>query len=124
MAVSLRGRVLNFESSLKAVANEIRLLCLDKEGNCFQVLNLIEPWKVEDETASVLVSHLSSRDEEELAWPSQVLCSILLPKFLVLEKPASHLLVTLTIKYCKLHHKAAVHALLLPLIYEGRVSIT
>ncbi|XWS26713.1 hypothetical protein CRYUN_Cryun26dG0054000 [Craigia yunnanensis] len=66
MAVSLRGRVLNFESSLKAVANEIRQLCLDKEGNCFQALSLIEPWKAEDETASVLVSHLSSGDEKEL----------------------------------------------------------
>ncbi|XWS72170.1 hypothetical protein CRYUN_Cryun02cG0017000 [Craigia yunnanensis] len=118
VAVSLRGRVMNFESSLKAVAlaNEIRQLCLDKGRNSFQVLSLIEPWKAEDETVSVLISHLSSEDEEELAWPSQVLCSTVLPKFLVLQEPASRLLVTSTIEYCKLHQRAAVHALLFPLV--------
>ncbi|XVF35002.1 hypothetical protein REPUB_Repub18cG0107300 [Reevesia pubescens] len=121
MAVSLRGRVMNLESSLKVVglANEIRQLCLDKAGNSFEVLSLIEPWKAEDETASVLISHLSSGDEEELDWPSQVLCSIVLPKFLVLEEPASRLLVTSTIEYCKLHPRAAVHALLLPLVLRS-----
>lgn len=118
MAVSLRARVMNFESSLKAVAlaNEIRQLCLDIGRNSFQVLSLVEPWKAEDETASVLISHLSSGDEEELAWPSQVLCSTLLPKFLVLQEPASRLLVTSTIDYCKIHQRAAVQALLFPLV--------
>ncbi|OMO91612.1 Fanconi Anemia group E protein [Corchorus olitorius] len=120
MAVSLRDRVLNFESSLKAVAlaNEIRLLCLEKGRDSLQVLNLIEPWKAEDETASVLISHLSSGDEEELAWPSQVLCSIVLPKLLVLEEPASRLLVTSTMEYCSLHQRAAVQALLFPLVFR------
>ncbi|XP_017644865.1 uncharacterized protein LOC108485526 [Gossypium arboreum] len=118
MAASLRDRVINLESSFKAVAlaNEIRELCLDKGMDPFQVLCLIEPWKAEDEAASVLISHLSSGDEDELAWPSQVLCSIVLPKFLVLEEPASRLLLTSTIEYCKLHQRAAVHALLFPLV--------
>ncbi|MBA0747550.1 hypothetical protein Gogos_004457, partial [Gossypium gossypioides] len=118
MAASLRDRVINLESSFKAVAlaNEIRELCLHKGMDPFQVLCLIEPWKAEDEAASVLISHLSSGDEDELAWPSQVLCSIVLPKFLVLEEPASRLLLTSTIEYCKLHQRAAVHALLFPLV--------
>ncbi|KAG8489235.1 hypothetical protein CXB51_017264 [Gossypium anomalum] len=118
MAASLRDRVIKLESSFKAVAlaNEIRELCLDKGMDPFQVLCLIEPWKAEDEAASVLISHLSSGVEDELAWPSQVLCSIVLPKFLVLEEPASRLLLTSTIEYCKLHQRAAVHALLFPLV--------
>ncbi|EOY30485.1 Fanconi anemia group E protein [Theobroma cacao] len=121
MALSLRSRVMNFESSLKAVAlaNEIRQLCLDKGRDSLQVLNLIEPWKAEDETASVLISHLSCGDEEELAWPSQVLCSIVLPKFLVIEEPASRLLVTSTMEYCKLHQRASVHGLLFPLVLRS-----
>ncbi|XP_039017704.1 uncharacterized protein LOC120148743 [Hibiscus syriacus] len=93
MAVSLRDRVINSESIFKAVAlaNEIRQLCLDKGVNPLQVLSLIEPLKAEDETESVLISRLLSDDKDELAWPSQVLSSIVLPKFLVLSEPASHL---------------------------------
>ncbi|KAE8673821.1 hypothetical protein F3Y22_tig00111772pilonHSYRG00308 [Hibiscus syriacus] len=46
------------------------------------------------------------------------LCSIVLPKFLVLAEPASRLLLTSTIRYCKLHQRAAVHGLLLPLVLQ------
>lgn len=118
-AVSLRARVMNSESTSKTVglANEIRQLCADKGGDAFAVLGLLEPWLVDDETASVLILHLSTGSEEELiTWPSQVLCSIILPKLLVLEEPVSRVLLTATIEYCKLHQRAAVCALLLPLI--------
>ncbi|XVE70588.1 hypothetical protein DITRI_Ditri10aG0083500 [Diplodiscus trichospermus] len=120
VAISLRGRVMTFESSLKVVdlASEIRQLCLGNGRNSFHVLSLIEPWKAEDETASVLISHLSIGYDEELAWPCQVLCSTVLPKFLVPQEPASRLLVSSTIEYCKLHQRAAVHALLFPLAFR------
>ncbi|KAK9274987.1 hypothetical protein L1049_022244 [Liquidambar formosana] len=39
-----------------------------------------------------------------------------LPKLLVLEQPASRVLMTATMEYCKLHQRAAVYALLFPLI--------
>ncbi|PRQ46817.1 putative fanconi Anaemia group E protein [Rosa chinensis] len=119
-AISLKERVVSFESTSKTVglANEIREFCLDKGGECFAVLGLIEPWLADDETASVLLSHLTSGGEEELTWPSQVLCSIVLPKLLVLEEPASRVLVTSIVEYCRLHQRAAEYALLFPLILQ------
>ncbi|GAV68313.1 FA_FANCE domain-containing protein [Cephalotus follicularis] len=121
MAASLRTQVMIFESSAQtvALAGEIRQLCLDKGGDPFAVLGLIEPWKADDETASVLISCLSTGNEDELAWPSQVLCSIVLPKLLVLEEPAPRVLLTSTIEYCKLRQRAAVYALLTPLILRS-----
>ncbi|KAL5572496.1 hypothetical protein UlMin_022093 [Ulmus minor] len=115
---SLKARIINFEITSKTVglANEIRALCLEKGGDAFTILGMIEPWLADDETVSVLISHLSTGSEEELTWPSQVLCSIVLPKLLILEEAAPRVLLTATIEYCKRHQKAAVYALLLPLI--------
>ena len=61
-AISVRERVVNFESTSKTVglANEIREFCLGKGGECFAGLGLIEPWLADDETASVLLSSLTS----------------------------------------------------------------
>ncbi|KAG6723421.1 hypothetical protein I3842_03G206500 [Carya illinoinensis] len=120
-ARSLKARALNFESSSKTVglANEIRQLCLDKGRDSFVVLGLIEPWLADDETASVLISHLTNGSGEELSWPSQVLCSVILPKFLFLEEPACRVLVAAITEYCKLHQKAAVYAFLFPLVLRS-----
>lgn len=117
LARDLRERIVNFESSSKTVglANEMRRLCLDKGVDSFAVLGVIEPWKADDEMASVLISHLSNGSDEELSWPSQVLCSVVLPKLLVLEELASRVLMSAMIEYCKIHQRAAVHALLFPL---------
>ncbi|XP_065849927.1 uncharacterized protein [Euphorbia lathyris] len=122
-ATNLRDQILNFESRSKTIelANQIRELCLEGGGrDSFTVLGLIEPWNVDDDIASIVVSHLANgTDQEELAWPSQVLSSIILPKMLILEKPASRVLVTASIDYCKLHQKAAEYALLFPLIMRN-----
>lgn len=117
-AASLKARIMNFESASKTVdlANEIQELCSKTGGNSLTVLGLIEPWLVDDETASFLISNLSNGSEEELTWPSQVLSSIILPKMLALEEPAPRVLLTATVEYCKLHQRAAEYALLLPLI--------
>lgn len=118
MAAKLRTRVMNIESSSEiiAIGNEIRELCFGKGADSIQVLSLIEPWKADDESASLLIHHLSSDNEDELGWLSQLLCSIVLPKFLILEEPASRTLVTAVIEYCKLHQRAAVYGLLFPLL--------
>lgn len=117
-AANLKAQIMNFDSASKTVdlANEIRELCSKNGGDSLMILGLIEPWLVDDEIASVLLSHLSNGSEEELKWPSQVLCSIVLPKLLALEEPAPRVLLTATIEYCKLHQRAAEYALLLPLI--------
>uniref|UniRef100_A0A5B6YT70 Uncharacterized protein n=1 Tax=Davidia involucrata TaxID=16924 RepID=A0A5B6YT70_DAVIN len=114
-------QILTFEFSSKTenLANEISQLCCEGGGDSLTVLGLIEPWKVDDETASILISHLSDGSEEELGWSSHVLCSTVLPKLLVLRHPSSCVLVTATIQYCNLHQKAAVYALLFPLILQA-----
>ncbi|XP_030529995.1 uncharacterized protein LOC115740618 [Rhodamnia argentea] len=117
-AKSLRAQIAYFESTSRtvALANAIREICLGKGLNSVGVLELIEPWKADDEAASVLISHLTDGTQEEFTWPSLVLCSIILPRLLVLEVPVTRVLLTATIEYCKLHQKSTEYALLLPLI--------
>lgn len=99
------------------LAHEIRQLCLDSgAGNQLTILGLTEPWVADDLTASVLLSHLAGEDGLNfVGWPSHVLCSVSLPKLLILRNTASRVLLSATIGFCKLHPAAAVEALLLPL---------
>ncbi|KAI3936697.1 hypothetical protein MKX01_034126 [Papaver californicum] len=123
-AGTLKMKLLNCESSKGTVslANEIRQICFEEDGkevkNSFAVLGLIELWEVDDETASVLIPNLlgGNANESEFSWASKILCSIVLPKLLVLNGPASRVLVTTTVEFCKQRQKAAVDALLFPLI--------
>ncbi|CAH2077575.1 unnamed protein product [Thlaspi arvense] len=119
MATNLRAQITSLESTSEVLTlcDEIRKLCLEKGRDSFRVLALIEPWNADDETAAVLLSNLhSGSEEEELGWPSQILCSIVLPKFLALEKSASRVLMSATIEFCKIHQRAAEYALVFPLI--------
>ncbi|CAI9764674.1 unnamed protein product [Fraxinus pennsylvanica] len=121
-AKSLKSRLVDFDSISKAVqlAKDIRQLCVKREKDSLAVMALIEPWNAEDETAAVLVSHLLVGNEgDELDWPSHVLCSIVLPKLLLLNQPASGVLVAATIEYCNAHQRAAEYALLFPLILRN-----
>ncbi|KAF9614009.1 hypothetical protein IFM89_014809 [Coptis chinensis] len=121
-ATCLKTEVVSFESTSKTIglADEIRRLCFpDGKGGGgypFVVLGLIEPWEADDETASILLSHLTSGEGEDILWQCQVLCAVILPKMLVLSGPASRVLMSATIEFCKLHQKASVDALLFPLL--------
>lgn len=121
-AKSVKSRLLNAESALQAVelAKEMHKLCIENRKHSLLVLSFIEPWCVTDEIAAVLMSHLlnggEDDDGDELGWPTRPLCSIALPKFLVLNEPSSRVLLSATIEYCKAHHRAAAYALLIPLI--------
>ncbi|KAG8376118.1 hypothetical protein BUALT_Bualt09G0030100 [Buddleja alternifolia] len=121
-AKSLKQRVLNLDSAQQAVelAKEIHELCVESRGKNLEVLNLIEPWSVNDDIAVVLISHLCDGSErDELDWPSHVLCSVFLPKLLILNEQCSRLLMAATIEYCKAHQRAAEYALLSPLILRN-----
>ncbi|KAL3532600.1 hypothetical protein ACH5RR_006121 [Cinchona calisaya] len=114
----LKARILKFEGASETVelANEVRQLCVESGVDSLAVLELVEPWKADDETASVMVTHLLHGGEDELGWPSHVLCSIVLPKMFFLTEPASRVLVSAIVEYCKVHQKASEYALLWPLI--------
>ncbi|KAG1330154.1 hypothetical protein COCNU_02G001220 [Cocos nucifera] len=118
-ASSLKADLSASDSTPEAIrlAREILQLCLDSgAANQLAVLGLTEPWEADDLTASVLLSHLAGEDGLHfVGWPSHVLCSVSLPKLLILENTASRVLLSATIGFCKLHPTAAVEALLLPL---------
>lgn len=119
MAANLRARITSFESTSQVLTlcDEIRKLCLEKGKDSLRVLALIEPWNADDETAAVLLSNLhSGSEEQELGWPSQILCSVVLPKLLSLEKSSSRVLMSATIEFCKIHQRAAEYGLVFPLI--------
>lgn len=115
----LRVQVLSFGSTNRTMelANEICELCLRKGDKSLSILAGIEPWRADDETTSILISNITNRiEEDDLSWPSQVLSSFVLPKVLFLENPASRVLLTSVIEFCKLHQRAAEYGLILPLI--------
>ncbi|KAI3984973.1 hypothetical protein MKX01_004741 [Papaver californicum] len=103
MDVSIDFQVRTKEGTV-SLANEIHQIFFEKDEkevkNSFAVLGLIELWEVDDETTSA----------------SKILCSIVLPKLLVLNGPASRVIVTTTVEFCKQRQKATVDALLFPLI--------
>ncbi|KAF8388836.1 hypothetical protein HHK36_025516 [Tetracentron sinense] len=116
-------RAMKFKTAVMLVEQEVEAIQSFPDdspqcggGDPFAVLGLIEPWQSDDETASILLSHLLAGCEEDFSWPSQVLCSVILPKLLVLREPTSRVLVTVIIEYCKIHQRATVDALLFPLI--------
>ncbi|RZS12563.1 hypothetical protein BHM03_00044033 [Ensete ventricosum] len=124
----LKAELLASEAAPKAIllAKDIRQLCLDSgTGSQLMVLGLIQPWEADDEMASVLLSNLSGEHGLGfVGWHAHVLCSLVLPKLLTLQKPASRVLLSATTRFCQLHPVAAVEALLLPLaLRKGGLNV-
>lgn len=119
-AIALKAEILASVSTSEAlrIARDIRKLCSDAgSNNEIALLSLIEPWEGDDETLSVLLSNLSDDGGSgSYNWPAHVLCSILLPKLLNLRTPASRVLLSSTVSFCKLHQVAAAEALIFPLV--------
>ncbi|CAH9143399.1 unnamed protein product [Cuscuta epithymum] len=121
MAACLKLKILNSESTFHTIemAREIQRLTKGGGNDALAILSLIEPWKADDETVSILISHLVGEKEDEHVWSSFILCSFVLPKLLELHEPASRVLITAIVEYCKVYQKAAEYALLLPLMLKN-----
>lgn len=112
---SLRHALLNFDftSSIPSIAEKIRALCTIVELR--EVVTVIKPWEADDEVTLQLVETLM-KEQEGYDWSSEMLSSLILPKLLSLKKPASRILVNAVLQAGKVHQRATVDALLLPLI--------
>lgn len=112
---SLRDELLNFDftSSISSVSEKIRSICTIVEWR--KVVTVIKPWEVADEVTLQLVETLM-KEQEGYDWSAEMLSSLILPKLLSLKKPASRILVNAVLQAGKVHQRATVDALLLPLI--------
>ncbi|KAK1610915.1 hypothetical protein QYE76_034588 [Lolium multiflorum] len=98
------------------VAKDLHDLCLES-GNAEAVLSLVQPWEADDDTVRVLLSHLVlEEDGMRGKGPALVLCSLVLPKLLGLQRAASSGLVSAALDVCKRHPAAALEAVLFPLV--------
>ncbi|XP_047074124.1 uncharacterized protein LOC124683702 [Lolium rigidum] len=117
-AQALRKEIELADSVLDAqqVAKDLRDLCLES-GNAEAVLSLVQPWEADDDTAKVLLSHLVlEEDGMRGKGPALVLCSLVLPKLLGLQRAASSGLVSAALDICKRHPAAALESVLFPLV--------
>jgi hypothetical protein len=94
-------------------AKDLHDLCLES-GNAEAVLSIVRPWEADDDTVRVLLSNLVL--EEDGKGPALVLCSLVLPKLLDLQRAASSALLSVTLDICKHHPAAALEAVLFPLV--------
>ena len=117
-ALALQNEIGVADSVLCAqqVAKDLRDLCLES-GNAEAVLSLVEPWKADDDTVRILLSNLIlEEDVMHGKWLALVLCSVVLPKLLDLQRAASSVLLSVALDICKRHPAAALGAVLFPLV--------
>jgi hypothetical protein len=111
-AVDLKKEIRTVESVPETIdlAEKIQYICTETQ-NSMEVLNLIEPWEINDDLTRVLLSNISVE-------PSLIFSSIVLPKLLTLHKQPSSLIISSTVEFCKKHPIEAVNSLLFPLIFR------
>ncbi|KAL6839386.1 hypothetical protein ACP4OV_030656 [Aristida adscensionis] len=117
-ALSLQKEVVMVESVLgaKRVAKELQALCVES-GNAEAVLSLVQPWEADDDTLRTLLANLVLEDDGKHGrGPALVLCSVVLPKLLELQRPASSVLLSAALDICKRHPSVALEAVLFPLV--------
>ncbi|XP_062229084.1 uncharacterized protein LOC133926926 [Phragmites australis] len=117
-ALALQKEIVMVESVLVAqrVAKDLQDLCVES-GNAEAVLSVVEPWQADDDTMRVLLSNLVLEDDRMHGkGPSLVLCSVVLPMLLELQRPASSVLLSAALDLCKRHPAAALEAVLFPLV--------
>ncbi|XP_059072747.1 uncharacterized protein LOC131063020 isoform X2 [Cryptomeria japonica] len=124
-ATSLREALLSFDSNsysnVSIISDKMYTLCMIADSR--EVLSFIKPWEVDDEVTLQLVESLL-KGQEGYSWSTDMLCSLILPKLLSLTQPASRILVTAVLQAGKVHQRATVDALLLPLmLYKKGLNV-
>ncbi|KAL6602894.1 hypothetical protein ACP70R_043255 [Stipagrostis hirtigluma subsp. patula] len=117
-ALALQKEIVMVDSVLEAqrVAKDLQALCVESR-NAEAVLSLVQPWEADDDTLRTLLSNLVLEgDGTHGIGPALVLCSVVLPKLLELQSPASSVLLSAALDLCKRHPAAALEALLFPLV--------
>uniref|UniRef100_A0ACD5UH58 Uncharacterized protein n=1 Tax=Avena sativa TaxID=4498 RepID=A0ACD5UH58_AVESA len=117
-ALALHKEIETADSVLGAqqLAKDLHDLCIES-GNAEEVLGLVRPWEADDDTARVLLSNLVlEEDGTHGKGPALVLCSLVLPKLLNLQRAASSGLLSVALDICKRHPAAALEAVLFPLV--------
>lgn len=113
--------------ALHALAQSLRETWLERQPNLEDLhslhtlpdptafLKLFKPWEIRDDVVLSMIE-IFIRKDSGFVWSAQILSYCLLPKLLCLEQPASRFLVTAVMQAAKLHPRAAVDALLVPLV--------
>lgn len=117
-ALSLQKEIVMAESVLEAqqAAKSLQDICVES-GNAEAVLSLVRPWEANDDTVRVLLSNIVLHEDGiHSKGPSLVLCSLVLPKLLGLQRAASSVLLSAALGVCKHDPAAALEAILLPLV--------
>lgn len=114
-------------SSVSALAHSLREAWLERQPtsedlqrfcnlpDTIAFFTCLKPWEMKDDTVFNMIK-ICLRKDSGFAWSTQILSYCLLPKMLNLEQPASRILVAAVIEAAKAHPRAAVDALLIPLI--------
>ncbi|KAL3702143.1 hypothetical protein R1sor_020165 [Riccia sorocarpa] len=104
------------------LSEEIKLARTTTKFGLF--LCVARAWEVDDEVTLLLVASLLV-EQDGYAWSRQVLETIILPKLLTMEKPASRILTTAVTQVGKIHPRAIVDSVVFPLICsrDGASSI-
>lgn len=88
---------------------------LRASADLIAILNIVKPWEMGDD-ALLRIIEMLMRKEDGFLWSAQITSYCLLPKLLSLEQPASRFLISAVLQASKIHPRAAVDALLIPLI--------
>lgn len=115
------------DGSVSALAHSLREVWIDRQPTLDDLCTIsslpdarlffksLKPWEMKDDTLLSMMKLLSGKDSG-FAWSAQTVSFCLLPKLLLLEQPASRFVVSAVIEACKAHPRAAIDALLIPLV--------
>lgn len=115
------GEALQSSASHFGLPSEIDIL--SNAPNLSVVLKVVKPWLADDETTSLLVGSLLG-EQSGYAQSTQILTHILLPKLINMQEPPSRMLGSAVLQAGKAHPRAAVDAIVIPLLLQTEAGST